>query len=87
MGKNLSGLGAGANHSRLPSFPSPLPPTPISTPTSAVKPEPKLSPTELQRILDDTEDEFEKAGYGMTCLELEEQRELDAALAAEAYTH
>ena len=62
-------------------------PTPISPPPSAAKPEPKLSPAELQRILDDTEDECEKAGYGMTCLELEEQRELDAALAAEAYAH
>ena len=62
-------------------------PTPIPTPTSEAKPEPKLSPAELQRILDDTEDSCEKAGYGMTCLELEEQRELDAALEAEAYAH
>ena len=37
-------------------------PTPIATPTSAAKPEPKLSPAELQRILDDTEDECEKTG-------------------------
>ena len=57
----------------------------VSTPTPA--PQPKLSPAELQRILDDTEDECEKAGYGMTCLEMEEQRELNAALeaAADAY--